>query len=320
MSQDIVLSLKDVKVHYPTYRGLVRAVDGVSFDVRRGETFGLVGETGCGKSVTCLAIMKLVSSPGICEGEVLFEGNNLLALDEDRLKKIRGKEISMIFQDPAAALDPVFRIGDQLVETIMLHQKLNKKEAKEKAIDLLKMTEIPSASERIRDYPNYLSRGMLQRVMIAIAISCNPRLLIADEPTTALDVTIQAQVLELIRDLKQKIQSTILIVTHDLGIVAETCDRVAVMYAGKVAEIADVKTIFKKPRHPYFMRLLSAIPRVDKPVPRLNVISGHVPNGINFPSGCRFHPRCDSAREICKAEIPELREVEPGHWVACHLA
>ena len=317
-----LLTVKNLKTHFFTHEGIVKAVDGVSFTINKGETLGLVGESGCGKSVSSLSIMRLIPHPPgkIVDGEVWFEGENLLKLEEKKMRKIRGKKISMIFQEPMTSLDPVFTIGSEIMETIQLHQGLSKEKAREKAIESLKLVGIPDAEKRINSYPHQLSGGMRQRAMIAMALSCNPTLLIADEPTTALDVTIQAQILKLINDLKKEFGTSVLLITHDLGVIAEMSDYVAVMYAGHIVEYTDIDTIFSNPIHPYTLGLNKSIPRMDKEVERLDTIKGLVPNLLNLPSGCPFYPRCDFRLKKCKQEMPELIEVEDHHLVKCHLA
>ncbi len=316
-----LLKVKNLKTYFFTHEGTVKAVDEVSFSVNQGKTLGLVGESGCGKSVTALSIMRLIPNPPgkIVSGEIWFEGKNLLKLDEKEIRKIRGKKISMIFQEPMTSLDPVFTIGHEIVEAIQLHQGLNKDEAKKKAIEALKIVGIPDAEKRIDHYPHQLSGGMRQRVMIAMALSCNPTLLIADEPTTALDVTIQAQILRLINDLKDKFGASVMLITHNLGVIAEMCDYVAVMYAGHIVEYTNVDTLFHNPLHPYTRGLHKSIPRLDLEVERLDTIKGLVPNLLNLPSGCPFHPRCDFSFKRCVEEMPELIEIENSHLVKCHL-
>ncbi|NCO24377.1 MAG: dipeptide/oligopeptide/nickel ABC transporter ATP-binding protein [Candidatus Infernicultor aquiphilus] len=316
-----LLKVKNLKTYFFTHEGTVKAVDEVSFSVNQGKTLGLVGESGCGKSVTALSIMRLIPNPPgkIVSGEIWFEGKNLLKLNEKEIRKIRGKKISMIFQEPMTSLDPVFTIGHEIVEAIQLHQGLNKDEAKKKAIEALKIVGIPDAEKRIDHYPHQLSGGMRQRVMIAMALSCNPTLLIADEPTTALDVTIQAQILRLINDLKDKFGASVMLITHNLGVIAEMCDYVAVMYAGHIVEYTNVDTLFYNPLHPYTRGLHKSMPRLDLEVERLDTIKGLVPNLLDLPSGCPFHPRCDFSFKRCVEEMPELIEVENSHLVRCHL-
>ena len=316
---DILLSVRNLKTHFYTEDGVVPAVDGISFDLERGGTLGIVGESGCGKSVTSLSIMGLIPSPPgkIVDGEIIFEGRDLTKLSEAEMRKIRGNDISMIFQEPMTSLNPVFTIGNQIMEAIMLHQKLDKAAARKKAIEMLSLVGIPSPEKRIDEYPHQLSGGMRQRVMIAMALSCNPPVLIADEPTTALDVTIQAQILDLMRDLQKELGTAIIMITHDLGVIAELVDRVAVMYTGVIVESGDVETIFANPQHPYTQGLLASIPRLDMDVDRLQAIPGSVPTPGNFPKGCGFHPRCPFAKDICVAKRPPAFAVGDGHHAAC---
>lgn len=314
-----MLEVKNLKTYFYTEDGVVPAVDGVDFALDKGDTLGIVGESGCGKSVTSLSIMRLIQSPPgkIVEGDVVFEGESLLSKTEAEMRHIRGNFISMIFQEPMTSLNPVFTIGDQIMEAIILHQGVRKAEARKKTIDMLKLVGIPSAERRVDEYPHQMSGGMRQRVMIAMALSCNPKLLIADEPTTALDVTIQAQILDLMRQLRDQLGTSIMLITHDLGVIAELVSRVVVMYCGKIVEGADVKTIFHNPQHPYTLGLLGSIPKVNENRERLQVIEGVVPNPYHMPSGCRFHPRCAYVKDICIKEEPRLVEVEPGHQVRC---
>jgi oligopeptide/dipeptide ABC transporter ATP-binding protein len=293
----------------------------VSFDIEEGGAFGLVGETGCGKSVTALSILRLIPYPPgkIVEGEILFRGRNLLALTEDEMRSIRGKEISMIFQEPMTSLNPVFRIGDQMMEVIMLHQGLMRTQAFEKAVEMLDRVNIPDAQRVMMQFPHQLSGGMRQRVMIAMELSCHPFLLIADEPTTALDVTIQAQILRLIKEIKKELHTSILLITHDLGVIAEMCDRVAVMYAGSIVEQASVEEIFEDPKHPYTQGLWGAIPRIDQEKEALAVIPGTVPDLSQPPLGCKFHPRCSYRFDPCDRMIPPLFQTSHGHFVSCYL-
>ncbi len=314
-----LLEVRGLKTYFYTEDGVVPAVDGVDFALNKGETLGIVGESGCGKSVTSLSIMRLIPDPPgkIVDGEIIFEGSNLLKKAEAEMRNIRGNDISMIFQEPMTSLNPVFTIGDQIMEAIILHQRLSKADARKRAIEMLRLVGIPSPERRVDEYPHQLSGGMRQRVMIAMALSCNPKLLIADEPTTALDVTIQAQILDLMRKLRDEFGTAIMLITHDLGVVAELAERVVVMYAGKIVEQADVKPQFGNPLHPYTVGLLGSIPKLTEQQERLQVIEGVVPHPAFMPKGCRFHPRCKEAREICKVEEPELMEQEPGHLVAC---
>ncbi|KMK74452.1 ABC transporter ATP-binding protein [Alkalihalobacillus pseudalcaliphilus] len=298
----------------------VKAVDGVSFKVPKGKTLGIVGESGSGKSITSLSILRLLQNPGkVKGGEIIFNGENLLDKSEAQMRKIRGNEISMIFQEPMTSLNPVYTVGQQIGESFQIHEKLNKKEAKKRSIDMLKLVGIPSPEKRVDQYPFELSGGMRQRVMIAMALACNPQLLIADEPTTALDVTIQAQILELMKDLQERLGMSIIMITHDLGVVAETCDYVAVMYCGKVVEYASVKDLFNNPRHPYTVGLLNSLPKHDEDVEGdLEIIPGSVPSPAEMPTGCRFAPRCAFASDICK-ELPDLEEDENGNQIRCWI-
>jgi len=314
-----LLEVIDLKTHFFMDEGTAKAVDGVSFDVDKGETLGLVGESGCGKSVSALSIMRLIPHPPgkIVGGRICLNGKNLLELDEERMREIRGNEISMIFQEPMTSLNPVYTCGNQIEEAIILHQKVSKKVARERAIEMLRLVGIPGPEQRVREYPHQLSGGMRQRVMIAMALSCNPSVLLADEPTTALDVTIQAQILRLLEKLQEELHMAVIIITHDLGVIAEVADRVAVMYAGKIVEYADVQGIFKTPRHPYTQGLLRSIPKLTEDKDRLMVIPGVVPNPLAFPQGCKFNPRCPLVISQCRGEEPDLRELAPGHWVRC---
>src|SRR5688500_12734924 len=319
-----LLEVKGLKTYFYTEDGVVRAVDGVNFEVYPGEVLGLVGESGCGKSVTSLSIMRLISKPGrVDEGEILLDGENLLDLSEDEMMKVRGNRISMIFQQPQTALNPVFRVGDQLSEVLSVHQDLGKEAGRKRAVALLKMVGVPDPERRVDAYPHELSGGMAQRVMIAMALACVPELLIADEPTTALDVTIQAQILDLMREMRQEMGTSIILITHDLGVVAEMAERVAVMYAGEIVEQTDVNSLFDEPLHPYTQGLIGSIPVLGEIKDKLDVIPGTVPNLVNLPPGCRFAPRCQSrikyALTICTEVKPELEEVKPGHFVRCWL-
>jgi len=321
MTQKEILRIENLKTYFDTWAGIVKAVDGVSLSVREGETLGLVGESGSGKSVTALSILRIVPRPGkIMEGKIIYKGENLLEKTENELQNIRGKDIGYIFQDPATSLNPVFTIANQLMEVIRRHQKLTKEEALEKAIELFRLVEIPDPELKIWNYPHQLSGGMKQRMAIARALSCQPNLLLADEPTTNLDVTIQAQILELMRNLKKKLGMAMILITHDMGVVATVADRISVMYAGRVCETAVTMTIFNKPLHPYTRALLEAVPNIAMKREKLKIIPGAIPNLISPPSGCRFHPRCDFAHSICTSTIPQLVEIEPDHYVACHRA
>lgn len=316
-----LLNISGLKTHFFTAEGVVRSVDGVDIMIGEGETVGLVGESGCGKSVTSLSIMRLVPWPPgkIVEGSIMFQDKDIVCLSEAKMRDIRGNDIAMIFQDPMTSLNPVFTIGDQIVETIRLHMKLNKKKALSRAVDLLKQVGIPRAEQIVNEYPHRLSGGMRQRVVIAMAMACNPKLLIADEPTTALDVTIQAQILDLMRKLKKDNGTSILMITHDLGVVAEMCDRVVVMYGGKVVEEADVDTLFTAPSHPYTKGLLQSIPSIDQEKEWLDSIPGNVPIPSEMPEGCKFAPRCVYAVERCQTEEPTLYEIGNGQKSRCFL-
>lgn len=319
-----LLEVKGLKTYFYTEDGVVRAVDGVSFEVYPGEVLGLVGESGCGKSVTSLSIMRLISKPGrIDEGQILLDGEDLLKLPEEEMIKVRGNRISMIFQQPQTALNPVFKVGDQLAEVLDVHQDLGKEAGWKRAVALLKMVGVPDPERRAEAYPHELSGGMAQRVMIAMALACVPELLIADEPTTALDVTIQAQILDLMRDLRREMGTSVILITHDLGVVAEMAERVAVMYAGEIVEQTDVNSLFDEPLHPYTQGLIGSIPVLGEIKDRLDVIPGSVPNLVNLPPGCRFAPRCQArfkyACTICAEVKPELVEVKQGHFVRCWL-
>ena len=319
-----LLEVKGLKTYFYTEDGIVRAVDGVNFEVYPGEVLGLVGESGCGKSVTSLSIMRLISKPGkIDEGEILLDGEDLLKLPEDEMIKVRGNRISMIFQQPQTALNPVFKVGDQLAEVLDVHQDLGKEAGWKRAIALLKMVGVPDPVRRAEAYPHELSGGMAQRVMIAMALACVPELLIADEPTTALDVTIQAQILDLMRDLRREMGTSVILITHDLGVVAEMAERVAVMYAGEIVEQTDVNSLFDEPLHPYTQGLIGSIPVLGEMKERLDVIPGSVPNLVNLPPGCRFAPRCQARFKygltICNEVKPELEEIKQDHYVRCWL-
>lgn len=319
-----VLSVRNLKTHFFTEDGVVKAVDGVDFDLYPGEILGLVGESGCGKSVTSLSILRLVGVPGkIVDGEIWFEGKNLLTLTETEMVAMRGNRMSMIFQQPQTSLNPVFKIGDQVAEVFTIHKNLPKKEAWEKAIDLLRLVGIPDAEKKAHAFPHEMSGGQAQRVMIAMALALNPTLLIADEPTTALDVTIQAQIMDLILELREKMGTSVILITHDLGVIAEMADRVAVMYAGQIVEQANVQELFANPQHPYTKGLMGSIPVLGKTARRLEVIPGSVPNLISLPEGCRFSPRCkariDRNLELCLKEIPMLVETKSNHLSRCWL-
>lgn len=319
-----LLEVRNLKTYFFTDAGVVKAVDGVDFVVGRGEVLGLVGESGCGKSVTSLSILRLVSPPGrIVAGEILFEDRDLLKLPEAEMVRMRGNRISMIFQQPQTSLNPVFRVGDQVAEVLQIHQGVPKDQAWEQAVELLRLVGIPDPASKARAFPHEMSGGQAQRVMIAMALALSPQLLIADEPTTALDVTIQAQILDLMRDLRARFGTAVILITHDLGIVAEMADRVAVMYAGRIVEQADVRTLFGEPRHPYTLGLMASIPVLGQIKERLEVIPGSVPNLVDLPPGCRFAPRCrarfEHGLEICTRHEPELLSLQAEHLVRCWL-
>ncbi len=316
-----LLAIEDLKTYFYTPSGVVKAVDGVSFSLKKGETLGVVGESGSGKSITAMSILQLIPSPPgkIAGGRIVFNGDNLLEKSEEEIRRIRGNDISMIFQDPMTSLNPVLTIGEQLTEVIVLHQKLDKTAAAARAAEMLRLVGIPEAEKRLKSYPHEFSGGMRQRAMIAIALSCHPKLLIADEPTTALDVTIQAQILELMNDLKDKFETSIMLITHDLGVVAEVCDHVVVMYAGRPVEYADVETLFEAPLHPYTWGLLASLPKIEeRGKQRLEAIEGTPPDLRHMPTGCAFAPRCSKAQTVCREKQPLYRQVREGHYVACH--
>lgn len=319
MSKDVILDVNELQTHFFVEKGVVKAVDGVSFQIKKGETLGIVGESGSGKSVTSTSIMRLIPDPPgkIVGGEMNFKGENLLDKSEAEMRKIRGNEISMIFQEPMTSLNPVYTVGNQIMETIRLHQDVNKEEALKRAVTMLEKVGIPSPEQRVHEYPHQLSGGMRQRVMIAMALACNPELLIADEPTTALDVTIQAQILDLMKELRDEFNTAIMLITHDLGVVAEVADQVAVMYAGRVVEQTDVETLFQSPKHPYTIGLIKSIPKLDGRQERLQPIRGVVPDPFSFPVGCKFSNRCDYATDKCWQEEPKLKEAEEKHTVRC---
>lgn len=315
-----MIKVDELQTSFFSNRGEVKAVDGVSFDLPSGKTLGIVGESGSGKSITSLSIMRLIDNPGkIKGGAITFNGEDLLAKTEAQMRQIRGNEISMIFQEPMTSLNPVFTVGDQIAESYMIHEGLSKKEALKKALGMLELVGIPSPKSRLKAYPFELSGGMRQRVMIAIALACRPQLLIADEPTTALDVTIQAQILRLIKNLQDELGMSMLLITHDLGVVAETCDYVAVMYGGQIVEYSDVRTLFKKPKHPYTVGLLKSLPRHDIDQDELQVIKGMVPKPEDLPAGCRFAPRCPFATELCKQKLPALEDLDEKNQVRCWI-
>jgi oligopeptide/dipeptide ABC transporter ATP-binding protein len=333
-----ILEIKNLRVHFDTFEGTAQVLDGVTLHLHKGDTLGLVGETGCGKSITARTILRLLPTPParIASGEILFEGRNILEMDDTEIQQIRGNQIAMIFQDPTTFLNPVFTIEHQMIDVILAHQKtrqkfareqgmaadgtvMDKKAARAKAIELLQHVKIPQAAERIRSYPHEFSGGMRQRVLIAMALSGSPQILIADEPTTALDVTIQAQILKLMNELVHEHHNSVLLISHDLGVVAKLCKRVAVMYAGNIVETCNTETIFSKPLHPYTKGLLKSIPIFSSTRKRLQEIRGNIPNFITPPPGCRFHPRCPELMDICSQKKPELSEVNSGHQVSCFL-
>ena len=320
-AEEPLLEIRNLKVRFNTYFGVVKAVDLDHLRLLKGETLGLVGETGCGKTVAALTVLKLIPSPGgnIEEGEILFKGENLLSKKEAEIRKIRGKRISMIFQDPMSSLNPVFTVGEQVSRIIALHQDLQEKEAKEKALRIFELVGLPSPGRVFESYPHELSGGMRQRVMISMAISCNPDLLIADEPTSALDVTIQAQILRLLKDLRDKIGASIMLITHDLAVVAQICEKVAVMYAGNIVEFGAVEAIFSRPLHPYTKMLLECSPGPGTRGRKLTAIHGFVPSLVNPPPGCRFHPRCPYVMDLCSKSRPGLVEFGDGHLASCFL-
>ena len=321
MNDGKLLEIKNLKTYFHSDSGTVKAADDVSFYVRKGATLGIVGESGCGKSITCMSIVRLIETPpGKYEGgEIWFNGEDMLKVSEERIREIRGNDISFIFQEPMTSLNPVFKIVDQISETMILHRGMTKQEARQESIRMLELVRIPNPERVIDNYPFELSGGMRQRVMIAMALACEPKLLIADEPTTALDVTIQAQVLDLMNELKKDMDASIIFITHDLGVIAEMSDRVMVMYAGKVAEVASAEEIFKSPKHPYTIGLIGSKPDLSTEKDRLNVIPGNVPDLNNRPSGCPFHPRCEHATDQCKKEFPTETILENDHLVTCWL-
>ncbi|MBC9880628.1 ABC transporter ATP-binding protein [Bradyrhizobium sp. INPA01-394B] len=319
-----LLEIKGLKTHFSTDDGILQAVDGVDISINRGETLCVVGESGCGKTVTAMSILKLIAMPPgrIAAGEIIFEGRDLVPLTSNQLDEIRAKEIGFIFQEPMTSLNPVLTIGEQIAESLRRHEAVTRKQAIERTIEMLKLVQIPNAEGRVHHYPHQFSGGMRQRVMIAMALACKPKLVIADEPTTALDVTIQAQILDLLQDMKERFGMAVMLITHAMGVVAETAQRVVVMYAGKVVEEAGVDALFADPRHPYTQGLIRSIPRIDldsEHKTRLEAIGGSVPILINPPVGCRFAPRCKFAMNVCTEKEPLLREIAPGHRMACHL-
>jgi oligopeptide/dipeptide ABC transporter ATP-binding protein len=317
---DRILEIKNLQTFFYTEDGVAKAVNGIDFEIDKGETLGIVGESGCGKSVTSMSILRLVSPPGkIVGGEILFNGQNLQENTESQMRLIRGNEISMIFQEPMTSLNPVFTVGDQIAEILRVHRGMTKKEAKQKTIEMLELVGIPSPKERRLNYPHQMSGGMKQRVMIAMALACEPKLLIADEPTTALDVTIQAQILELMKNLKKRLNTAIMLITHDLGVVSEMADKVYVMYAGKGMEYAPAERLFNHPLHPYTLGLLNSMPDLESDSETMNSISGTVPSMFDMPKGCSFQPRCDKALDICSECEPDMYRYGDNHFVRCHL-
>jgi peptide/nickel transport system ATP-binding protein len=319
-----LLDIRGLKTHFGTDNGVVRAVDGVDIAIGRGETVGVVGESGCGKTVTAMSVLKLIAMPPgrIVEGQILFEGRDLIPLENEELDDIRTKHIAMVFQEPMTSLNPVYTVGEQIAEGLRRHEHMSRRAALDKTIEMLRLVQIPNAEKRVNDYPHQFSGGMRQRVMIAMALSCSPKLLIADEPTTALDVTIQAQILELLADMKSRFGMAVMLITHAMGVVAETAQRVVVMYAGRVIEEAPVDRLFANPRHPYTQGLIRSIPHIDRAATerkRLEAIPGVVPSLITPPPGCRFAPRCRFAMAACRQAIPQLRDLGGGHKVACIL-
>jgi len=315
-----LLEVRNLRTSFYTDDGEVKAVDGVSFSLPKGKTLGIVGESGSGKSITALSILQLLAKNGkIVDGEIRFKGENLIGFSDNKMRDIRGNAISMIFQEPMTSLNPVFTVGQQIGESLIKHQRMSKREALLKSVDLLKLVGIPSPERRVKNYPYELSGGMRQRVMIAMALACDPEILIADEPTTALDVTIQAQILGLIKELQNRLGMSVVFITHDLGVVAETCDYVAVMYAGQVVEYSDIFSLFQEPKHPYTIGLLNSLPRHDIDQEKLEPIHGNVPNVHEMPQGCRFAPRCPAATDLCRAELPDLMKNDSGNDVRCWI-
>ena len=314
-----ILEVKHLKTYFYTEEGTVPAVDGLDFTLRDGETLAIVGESGCGKSVTSLSILGLIKNPPgrIIDGEILYKGEDLCKAGEKRMRQIRGDEISMIFQEPMTSLNPVFTIGHQIMESLRYHQDCTKAQARQRAVEMLKLVGIPDPEKNVDSYPHQISGGMRQRVMIAMALACNPKILIADEPTTALDVTIQAQILRLLRDLQEKMNTSIILITHDLGIVAQTAENVMVMYGGQAVEYSDVRSIYEKPLHPYTVGLLKSIPKLHEEQDKLYNIKGSIPSPQEFPKGCRFSPRCEDCMDICKTSMPELAPAADGRMVRC---
>jgi oligopeptide/dipeptide ABC transporter ATP-binding protein len=317
--RESILTIENLRTYFHTRGAVVKAVDGINLDIGTGEILGLVGESGSGKSVTALSIMRLVSSPGVIEdGKITFRGKDLLGLTEDEMRRVRGDKISMIFQDPATYLNPIMKVGRQIAEPLRLHRGLSRSEASKRVVELMDVVGIPDPKQRIHDYPHQLSGGMRQRVLIATALACQPDILIADEPTTALDVTIQAQILDLLRELQRSFDSSVVLITHDLGVIAEMCDRVVVMYAGNVMEVGETEALLTDPKHPYTAALLESLPRLGEERDRLRVIPGSVPSAVTPPPGCRFHPRCALAEEVCRRDLPGVVQLADGREVACH--
>jgi oligopeptide/dipeptide ABC transporter ATP-binding protein len=315
-----LLDVRNLRTHFFSRAGTVRAVDGVSFSLDRGEILGLVGESGCGKSVSSLSVMRLVDRPGrIVSGEILFEGRDLLGLSKEEMRRLRGNRLAMIFQEPTSSMNPVFTTGSQITEAILVHERVSRTAARERVLRLMHLVGIPDPERRFRQFPHQFSGGMLQRMMVAMALACNPSVLIADEPVTALDVTIQAQILDLIKELRDRTGAAVLLITHDMGVVAETCDRVAVMYLGKIVEMAPLAPLFEAPKHPYTVGLFASIPRLEAPVEWLQPIPGTVPSPLDLPAGCFFRNRCPHAMPICATAEPAMLEIAPGHRVACYL-
>ena len=316
-----ILEVRDLATHFRTDEGIAKAVGGLSFTVRKGETLALVGESGCGKSVTALSILRLVPPPGkIVQGEIIYKGQNLSQLSAEGIRRVRGKEISMIFQEPMTSLNPVFTIGRQIAEALEVHQKATREEVFQRVLEMLRLVGIPAPEQRVHEYPHQLSGGMRQRVMIAMALICNPAILIADEPTTALDVTIQAQILALLNRLQNELRMSVILITHDLGVVAQNAHRVAVMYAGRIVEFADVDELFDRPLHPYTIGLFESLPSMHDRRARLRAIPGTVPDPARIPGGCPFHPRCPIGDKHCVDKVPQLEELRPRHWVSCWKA
>lgn len=317
--RESILTIENLRTYFYTRGAVVKAVDGINLDIGTSEILGLVGESGSGKSVTALSIMRLVSSPGVIEdGKIIFKGTDLLELSEDEMREIRGDKISMIFQDPATYLNPIMKVGRQIAEPLTLHRGLNRTKAAKHVLELMDLVGIPDPKQRVGEYPHQLSGGMKQRVLIATALACQPDILLADEPTTALDVTIQAQILDLLRELQRSFGSSVVLITHDLGVIAEMCDRVVVMYAGKVIEVGETDALLTNPMHPYTAALLESLPRLGEEKDRLQVIPGSVPSAVTPPPGCRFHPRCSLAEEVCGRELPGVVQLGGGREVACH--